>query len=170
MGFIEAVDLAIMIGVFLLIFFVCWRKWELKRKVWGALFYGYCCVVILLTLAPVAVSFLGAFQNISFSMNLVPFIDVMHERGDYIRQIILNVLLTMPLAFLLCAVLKKQRWIVPFVVFLASVCIELLQPILNSFRASDITDIITNTIGGILGYLLFLVAKPLLKKWKWIDG
>ena len=31
--------------------------------------------------------------------------------------------------------------------------IELLQPLISGARSSDITDVITNTVGGILGYL-----------------
>lgn len=37
-----------------------------------------------------------------------------------------------------------------------SLSIELLQPFLNGARSADITDVITNTAGGLLGYgLLF---------------
>ena len=43
-----------------------------------------------------------------------------------------------------------------------SLSIEILQPFLNSFRASDITDIITNVSGGIIGYILYLICKPLM--------
>ena len=31
-------------------------------------------------------------------------------------------------------------------------------------RSSDITDIITNVVGGIIGYLIYLVFKPLVNK------
>ncbi|NLJ94559.1 MAG: VanZ family protein, partial [Clostridiaceae bacterium] len=39
--------------------------------------------------------------------------------------------------------------------FLFSLAIELTQPLLHMHRASDITDLITNTIGGIIGYLFY---------------
>ena len=45
-----------------------------------------------------------------------------------------------------------------------SLSIELLQPLLNGARRSDITDVITNTLGGLLGYLLFLAFRPLLRR------
>ena len=41
-----------------------------------------------------------------------------------------------------------------------SLGIELLQPLINGFRAADITDVITNVVGGILGYGLFLIFRP----------
>ena len=47
-----------------------------------------------------------------------------------------------------------------FYVFLMSFAIEILQPLINDLRSSDITDLITNTIGGIIGYALFLHFKP----------
>ena len=51
-----------------------------------------------------------------------------------------------------------------FYTFLLSLGIELLQPLINAFRSSDITDILTNVIGGIIGYILHLIFKPLTIK------
>ena len=44
--------------------------------------------------------------------------------------------------------------------FLMSLGIEILQPLIDGSRASDITDLITNVIGGVLGYILYAVFKP----------
>ena len=41
-----------------------------------------------------------------------------------------------------------------------SLGIEILQPLIDGSRASDITDLITNVIGGVLGYILYAVFKP----------
>ena len=43
--------------------------------------------------------------------------------------------------------------------FLLSLCIELLQPLLPTARTADITDLICNTAGGLVGYLLYLPWK-----------
>lgn len=51
-----------------------------------------------------------------------------------------------------------------FYTFLLSLSIEILQPIINSWRTSDITDIITNVIGGIVGYILYSLFKPFTRK------
>ena len=48
--------------------------------------------------------------------------------------------------------------------FLLSLGIELLQPLINDFRSSDITDLITNVLGGIIGYILYIIFKPLTTK------
>ena len=41
-----------------------------------------------------------------------------------------------------------------------SLGIELLQPLIGGFRSSDVTDLITNVIGGMLGYVLYVLFKP----------
>ena len=46
-----------------------------------------------------------------------------------------------------------------FFCFLMSLGIELLQPFFG--RTSDITDLITNLIGGVLGYGLYAIFKPI---------
>lgn len=50
-----------------------------------------------------------------------------------------------------------------FMTFLFSLTIELLQPFVSS-RTSDITDLLTNALGGIIGYIFYLIFKPLINK------
>ena len=45
-----------------------------------------------------------------------------------------------------------------FSCFCMSLGIELLQPFFD--RSSDITDLITNVAGGVLGYGLYVIFKP----------
>ena len=47
-----------------------------------------------------------------------------------------------------------------FFCFLMTLGIELLQPLISGTRSSDITDVITNMTGGILGYGLYLAFRP----------
>ena len=51
---------------------------------------------------------------------------------------------------------RRGLWRTVLAAFLLSLCIELLQPLLTTNRTSDITDVIANTAGGLVGYLLFL--------------
>lgn len=48
--------------------------------------------------------------------------------------------------------------------FVLSLSIEFLQPLINGFRSSDITDLLTNTVGGIIGYLCYILFKPAVFK------
>ena len=53
---------------------------------------------------------------------------------------------------------------IAFYTFLLSLGIELLQPLINGVRSADITDLLTNVMGGIIGYVMYLIFKPLTTK------
>lgn len=99
-------------------------------------------------------------------MNLMPFVDVISGKGDFIRQIILNVIMTVPFGFLFPLVKTSNPKLIKtvFYTFLLSFSIEILQPLIDGFRSSDITDLITNVLGGIIGYIMYLIFKPLTIK------
>ena len=99
-------------------------------------------------------------------MNLVPFIDVSDGKGDFIRQVVLNIIMTIPFGFILPLIKNKKTNLIKIILytFLLSLGIELLQPLINDFRSSDITDLITNVLGGIIGYILYIIFKPLTTK------
>ncbi len=67
---------------------------------------------------------------------------------------ILNVILFLPFGFLLPVIWERFRTIIPTVLagLLFSLTIELSQ--LFTFRATDINDLIGNTLGTVLGFLL----------------
>ncbi len=77
----------------------------------------------------------------------------------------LNVVMTVPFGFLWPLVRQRRGlWRTVLAAFLLSLCIELLQPLLTTHRTADITDLIANTFGGLVGYVLFLpFAGPLLR-------
>lgn len=70
--------------------------------------------------------------------------------------------MTMPFGFLFPLTRKKDAgfFITVFFCFMMSLGIELLQPLIGGFRSSDVTDLITNVIGGMLGYVLYVLFKP----------
>jgi protein vanZ len=115
---------------------------------------------------PILVSLPFIFNHPYELMNLVPFVDVTNGRGDFIRQVVLNIVMTIPFGFLLPLVREKKINLlnVIFYTFLLSLGIEILQPFINGVRSSDITDIITNVTGGMIGYILYLLFKPLVIK------
>ena len=156
------VDFAILA---LLYVFVFWRKWRWKGKdilLVNTLMYVYLSFVLYFTLMPIIASIPSILNHTYVPMNLVPFIDVWEERGDFLRQVALNIIMTVPFGFLFPLTHKGNGkfFRTVFFCFLMSLGIELLQPLVNDFRSSDITDLITNVIGGAVGYILFLVFKP----------
>lgn len=129
----------------------------------NTLFYLYLSFVLYFTLMPVITALPFVLNHPYQPMNLVPFVDVLAGRGDFVRQIVLNVIMTMPFGFLFpltrCGAAEFGRTV--FFCFLMSLGIEVLQPLINGFRSSDITDLITNTIGGMCGYGFYVLFRPL---------
>lgn len=160
------VDFVVLIIIY---FWKFYKKWKEKGRdilIVNTLMYIYLSFVLFFTLMPIVTSLPFIFNHPYDSMNLVPFIDVLNGRGDFIRQVELNVIMTIPFGFLMPLVKKENGRLlkVVFYTFLLSLGIELLQPLINGFRSADITDLITNVIGGIIGYIMYLIFKPLTTK------
>lgn len=90
-------------------------------------------------------------MKVDFVFNLIPLIDIFNSPVVYIINTILNVILFMPLGFLLPTIWKEYRSIkkTVFMGLAISVIIELLQ--IFTFRVTDIDDLITNTLGTFWG-------------------
>ncbi|MDN0043010.1 VanZ family protein [Mediterraneibacter glycyrrhizinilyticus] len=161
----NTVDFIVLAIIYLFIFY---RKWKAEGKdilFINTLMYIYLSFVLYFTLMPVITSLPFVFNHSYVPMNLVPFIDVSYGRGDFIRQIVLNVIMTIPFGFLLPLIKSKTSLIkLMLYTFLLSLGIELLQPLVSDFRSSDITDLITNVFGGVLGYILYFLFRPLTAK------
>ena len=141
-------------------FFFFYKKWSNKGKdilLVNTLMFVYLTFVLYFTLMPIIVSLPFIFTHPYTPMSMIPFDDYFSGRGDTVRQILLNVLMMIPFGFLLPIIKKCSLWRCIIYTFLFSLIIELLQPLINDYRSADITDLITNTIGGLLGYLLYLV-------------
>lgn len=159
------VDFVVLIIIYFWKFYKKWKKKGRDVLLVNTLMYIYLSFVLFFTLMPIIVSLPFIFNHPYDPMNLVPFIDVLKGRGDFIRQVGLNVIMTIPFGFLMPLVKKEIRPLkVVFYTFLLSLGIELLQPLINGFRSADITDLITNVIGGIIGYIVYLIFKPLTTK------
>ena len=155
------IDFAVLILLYAFVFFRRWRAQGRDRLLVNTLMYAYLSLVLCFTMMPVVVSIPFMLDHPYQPMNLVPFIDVSLGRGDFFRQVCLNVVMTMPFGFLfpLTRGKRTQFGAALFFCFLMSLGIELLQPFFD--RSSDVTDLITNVIGGALGYGLYAVFKPI---------
>lgn len=99
------------------------------------------------------------------SINLIPFKEsVIVNNSLDLSEIIYNILAFVPLGVYLC--IFKPDWSKVLMIlsaFFLSFLYELLQFIL-AIGASDITDLIGNTLGAVLGIGLYLLFKKLFKK------
>ena len=159
----EIIDFIILIIIYFWKFYKKWKERGRDILLVHTTMYVYLSFVLYFTLMPIIISLPFIFNHPYHPMNLVPFIDILNGRGDFIRQVGLNVLMTIPFGLLIPLLEKNTKLFnVIFYTFLLSLSIELLQPLINGARSSDITDIIMNVIGGIVGYILYLIFKPIL--------
>lgn len=159
-----AIDFAALCAAYFIFFFNKWKNAGKYHLAVNTVMYVYLSFVVSVTLTPVIASLPHLFDHPYKPMFLELFGDYLAGRGDTVRQIVLNVLMMVPCGFLLPLVKPQRLWSSALWTFALSLAIELIQPLMTGGRASDITDLVTNTAGGILGYLLFtLLKKPLLK-------
>lgn len=96
-----------------------------------------------------------SYMGIIRSVNLIPFHASLIINGKlHYSELLLNVVIFMPLGVYAGILFQKWRvWRQLFLFFLVSFLCEGLQYVLG-VGTSDITDIITNTLGGALGLLI----------------
>lgn len=126
-----------------------------KRALLYFLFASYLAAVYHLTGLPTV-----QFITLDINANLIPR-DIF---GTELILSLLNIAMFVPLGFFLPLLWKRYRRLKNTLLFGigATVFIELAQ--LFTYRATDINDVVTNTAGALLGYLLFrLFKKPLSK-------
>lgn len=137
-----------------------WKRSNRRVLAVNTVMYLYLSGVLLVTLMPIIASLPFCFNHPYISMHMTPFEDALNGRGDFIRQIVLNVIMTVPFGFLypLCRRAAGKRCSLLRCLLMTaaiSLSIELLQPLINGARSADITDVITNTTGGLIGYLFY---------------
>lgn len=104
---------------------------------------------------------IGKLKAFSPRITLIPFLDMIRGPIDTI----LNILLFLPLGVFLPLLFQRYKRIREIAVtgFLLSLSIELVQ--MFGRGATDVNDLITNTVGATLGYFIYkLVSKPMPKE------
>ncbi len=159
-----AISFIILIAIYLVIYVRRLKTKEKNYKFIFSLFYFYISLVLFATIMPFDIVI--PKQGIEFSQiaNLKPFIDIIQKYDDAWLGVVFNVIMFIPFGILL-PMLKKETFLkVLFFSFLFTLGIELIQLYYawgqSEFqRVFDVTDIITNTFGGILGYLIYKIMK-----------
>ncbi len=133
-----------------------------QRNLTMILFIVYFCILIWILLFKMSFSFDELYK--SRSINIIPFSGSVIVNGKfYINEIINNILVFIPVGTYTC--ILKQEWSIlkkVSVAFFISLAIEVLQFIL-SIGVTDITDLIGNTIGGIIGIGIFYLFTKIFK-------
>lgn len=92
-----------------------------------------------------------------------------YSMQQFIVEKIPNIILFIPLGFFIPAVFENKRKFLKTILicFIMTFSVEFIQFFIG--RSSDIVDIITNLLGGMLGYGIFKILNRLLKEnkiWK----
>lgn len=162
-------DLLVLVAVYAAWLLPKWRRLGRRPLLVYTLMYGCLAGIVRFTLMPVLTALPYCLDHPYIPMHMAPFEDVIHRHGDYVRQIVLNVVLFLPFGVLqpLCDRCRGRRprfWRCLLLALALSAGVELVQPLLHVFRRADITDVITNTIGGVLGYALWALGNVCCKK------
>ena len=133
-----------------------------QRNLTKILFAVYFLILVWILLFKMSFSLDELYKN--RSINLIPFMGSVVVNGRiYINEIIDNILVFIPLGIYIC--MLKEDWSILrkiSVGFFISLGIEVLQFIL-AIGATDITDLIGNTLGGIIGIGVFYLFSKLFK-------
>jgi len=132
------------------------------NKLTNVLFITYLIALFWIIVLKLGVHF--SYMGKERSINLIPFREplILNGKLDF-GEMILNVVIFVPLG--IYAGILFKRWIIGkklFLFFLISLLCEGFQFIL-AIGAFDITDIINNTLGGIIGLMMYLGIEKAFK-------
>lgn len=110
---------------------------------------------------------LGRVPSDEYKYSLVPFKEITRyirywrAIGSYyvLLNLFGNVLCFVPFGFVLPVISKGQRrfWKILVLSFLTSLLVELIQ-LVSKVGSCDVDDMLLNTLGGIIGYLMFRIC------------
>lgn len=136
--------------------FVTDRERFKKKWIWAALFVIYLNAMLIVVGVP-------CYKYISWdpTINWIPLQDFTHSNKI---GMVLNIIMLMPFGAFLPIYFKRFQKVLPtvFAGVLMSFTIECLQ--LFCFRATDVDDIIMNTLGTLAGYFIGAVIAKKSKK------
>lgn len=141
--------------LYYILLFVMGKKQTMSHIIVSFVFCFY--LVGILTMTGVCIG--GSFAP---RIVYVPFVDMIRGPIDTV----LNIFLFVPLGFMLPILYRKYDRIgkIALVALLVSLSVEIAQ--MFGTGATDINDLITNTVGACLGFVLFrVVCKVIPKSW-----
>lgn len=163
--------------VFFVIIYICFlkkKKLTIYHKIIFITLYIYIILVIEKTIMPIPVNYTQIemwremFPSIETSdlYNLIPLFDF--GNSLWLNNMILNIIMFIPFGFLWPLYKGKQKFVYIFCSLLSFTSIIELYQLFMAFTMKtpiwyfDINDLIANMIGGVIGYLVFVLVSPYL--------
>lgn len=137
-----------------------------SKKFTLGLFIFYCVILTWIIIFKLQFSFedLPHFR----SLNLIPFSEsaIVNDKMNF-DEIIHNMLVFIPFGIFIHVLLEEKTLIKQFIpIILTSLLFEGIQYIF-AIGASDITDVLSNSLGGVIGVVITLVISKITRK-NWI--
>ncbi len=135
-----------------------------------SVFWLYLMMVAALTIFPLFLPLEGESRRsvgeIMARVNLVPFHQMPGGRLPFrLRgEMVANILMTIPFGLLFPLLARVKPWLFPIIALGIGMAIELTQLTMNlysgnTFRVTDINDVIFNFTGAIIGYGIYLILR-----------
>ena len=134
-----------------------------SKRLTKSLFYFYFIMLVWIILFKMQMPF--SFAGHGRSINLIPFAgSVIVDGRIYIQEIVDNVLIFIPFGVFSSMLGGAKSWIGRLAPsFFTSLALEVLQFVL-AVGATDITDVMTNTLGGLIGMGVFCLFEKLFRE------
>lgn len=141
--------MVILLPVMIILRYTVFRQHSLKKTILVLIYASY----LSATFTAVGIPNLNTLA-VNAEFNLIPIIDIINSPAEYIKNTVLNIILFVPLGFILPVIWNKYRTLKNtfFAGMGLSILIEFLQ--IFSYRLTDIDDLLTNVAGTIMGYFL----------------
>lgn len=156
----------VMLLMYIFLYALKFRMCDKKTMFINTMLYFYVWLILFMTIIPLNFSINPNWQTVEpikypFE-NLKPYNDFILGRSGSIIDIVLNLLMMIPFAFFYSYTNENTNIIkITITTFLFSLFIESVQLVTTIFfvygRTFDVTDIINNTIGGIIGYIIYKI-------------
>lgn len=153
-------DMACMIIIYLTYFLPKWNKKGTYELFIKTAFYIYFTFVLYFTLIiPFIIPLpMLNIQLSSLHCNFIPYLDLINGYAGANKEVLLNILMLIPFGILVPFIYKKSFFKTICLSFLFSLSIETIQLFsVRNISACDITDIINNVFGAIVGYGIYLL-------------
>lgn len=162
----------ILVIIYFIIFFKRWKIQKKDRFLVLNLTYLYICMVLFVTLMPFRLPIPGIMGTNNLflqTINWRPFHDLFQNHGNALNEIVLNIVMMIPFGFLIPLIKKKNIFCITAWAFIFSLSIETIQLFYiwaggNVSRIFDVTDLITNTFGSTVGYVMYVLLRPITQK------
>lgn len=150
------------------------HRYQSVQKVGAVLLLAYVVYAVKYFFFPIGFD-KNVFLGRGLAVNLIPFLPLVEQAKEMglkitFYQMFGNILAFVPFSVLTAIVYPRYRRLSSNLLFtfLASFAIELIQLLINLLtqvanRAVDINDLLLNTLGGMIGFLVYLLLDKTFK-------